>query len=331
MRDDTQHGDGAVQRPLPNLLQRTHEVQDDQILYRFGNGLLIKTEIFRKPDRLRILPLGVPQGSLMNHMLHFPDIVQGKDVFEPFAGSGALGFMALKLGAHHVDFLDVNSRAVTFQVENAALNHFLASQYSAIEGDIATFIPTHKYDLILANPPFVPTPDGIEGTLTSNGGPEGNRYVELLLQRLEACLQPDGQAFICLFQLVRHGAPLVCELLVRHLEHRVVELTPSQARPISFAVYCRSYAEIFPEAQAEIARWEGDLLGKYGDALMLNHYVAHVGPQTDGPTRYVIRENFTEKYGENLFVPLHNDKQLSYGRIVENILDFSGREAAWLS
>ena len=170
----------------------------------------------------------------------------------------------------------------------------------------------------------MPTPAGIEGTLTSNGGPEGNQCVELLLQRLEACLQPDGQAFICLFQLVRHGEPLVCELLVRYLAHRVVELTPSQVRPISFAVYCRSYAEIFPEAQAEIARWEGDLLKKYGNDLMLNHYVAHVGPQTDGPTTYMIRENFPEKYGENLLVLLRNDKQLSYGRIFENILDFSG-------
>ena len=81
MRDDTQRGDGAMQRSLPNLLQRTYEVQDDQILYRFGNGLLIKTEILRKPDRLRILPLGTPQGSLMNYMLHCPDVVHGKDVF----------------------------------------------------------------------------------------------------------------------------------------------------------------------------------------------------------------------------------------------------------
>jgi SAM-dependent methyltransferase len=331
MRDDTSRGDGAGQRPLPNLLQRTHEVQDDQILYRFGNGLRIKTEILRKPDRLRILPLGAPQGSLMNHMLHFPAVVHGKDVFEPFAGSGALGFMALKLGARHVDFLDVNPRAVTFQRENAALNHVLASQYSAIEGDIATFIPTHTYDLVLANPPFVPTPDGIEGTLTSNGGPEGNRFVELLVQRLDAYLHPDGQAFICLFQFVRHGAPLVGELLVRHLAHRVVELTPSQARPISFAVYCRSYTELFPEAQAAIARWAGALHGQYGDALLLNHYVAHVGPQTDGPTTYVIRENFPEKYGDNLLVPVRNDTQLSYGRIGENIVDFRGRAVAWPS
>jgi hypothetical protein len=61
MLDDTQRGDGAVQSPLPNLLQRTHEVQDDQILYRFGNGLTIKTEILRKHDRLRILPWALPR------------------------------------------------------------------------------------------------------------------------------------------------------------------------------------------------------------------------------------------------------------------------------
>ena len=85
MLDDPQRGDEAGQSPLPNLLQRTHEVQDDQILYRFGNGLLIKTEIIRKPDRLRILPLGTPQGSLMHHMLHVPNVAHGKDVFGPLA------------------------------------------------------------------------------------------------------------------------------------------------------------------------------------------------------------------------------------------------------
>ena len=116
---------------------------------------------------------------------------------------------------------------------------------------------------------------------------------------------------------------------MRHLTHRVVELTPSQVRPISFAVYCRSYMELFPEAQAAIAQWEDALRGQYGDALLLNHYVAHVGPQTDGPTTYVIRENFPEKYGENLRVPVHNDRQVSYGRIIENIVDFSGRDATW--
>jgi hypothetical protein len=83
---------------LPDLLGRTSEVHGEEVLYRFANGLFIKTEVWNKADRHRILPLGSPQGSLMNHMLGFPEVVRGKRLFEPFAGSGALGFMALKLG-----------------------------------------------------------------------------------------------------------------------------------------------------------------------------------------------------------------------------------------
>ena len=310
---------------LPDLLQRSREIQGEQVLYRFGNGLTLKTEILRKNDRLRILSLGTPQGSLMNHMLNFPEVVKDKEVFEPFAGSGALGFMALKVGARHVDFLDINPRALTFQVENAALNELPRSCYRSVEGDIATFTADRSYDLILANPPFVPTPEAIEGTITSNGGPEGNRFVEILLKRLEELLYPDGQAFICLFQIVKHSEPLVVELILKYLQQRFVELTPSQARPISFAVYCQTYAEVFPGAKEDIARWQSDLIGRYGEELLLSHYVAHVGPRADGLTSYIIRDNFKEKYGEDLLVPFQDDKDLSYSRILEYVLDFSGR------
>jgi hypothetical protein len=261
----------------------------------------------------------------MNHMLNFPEVVKNKDVFEPFAGSGALGFMALKVGARHVDFLDINPRAVAFQVENAALNNIPASYYRAIEGDIATFSADRKYELIVANPPFVPTPEEIEGTITSNGGPEGNRFVEILLKRLEELLHPHGQAFIYLFQIVRRGTPVVVELILRYLDHRLVELTLAQARPISFAVYCQTYAEVFPGEEKAIARWQTELTRRYGDDLMLSHYVAHIRPQVKGITSYMIRDNFEEKYGGNLLVSFRDDKDLSYNRILENVLDFGDR------
>jgi hypothetical protein len=290
-----------------------------------ATGLQSRLRSFEKTTGYGFFLWGLPQGSLMNHMLNFPEVVKGKDVFEPFAGSGALGFMALKVGARHVDFLDINPRALTFQFENTALNDFAASQYKSIEGDIETFSADRKYDVIVANPPFVPTPEGIEGTITSNGGPEGNQFAATLLKRLEELLHADGQAFIYLFQIVKRGEPLIIELILSYLDHRVVELTPSQARPISFAVYRQTYAEVFPGAKDDIVRWESDLIGRYGDDLLLNHYVAHVGPQADVPTSWVIRDNFKEKYGENLLVPFRDDRDLSYNRILENVLDFGDR------
>jgi hypothetical protein len=144
------------------------------------------------------------------------------------------------------------------------------------------------------------------------------------LKRLEELLHPDGQAFIYLFQIVKCGEPLIIELIMRHLDRRVVELTPSQARPISFAVYCQTYSDVFPESEEAIARWKADLIRRYGNGLMLSHYIAHIAPRADGPTSYVIRNNFREKYGEDLLVPSSDEKDLSYSRIVENVLDFGG-------
>jgi|SRR4030095_13347048 hypothetical protein len=63
---------------LPDLLQYSREFRGDQVLYSFSNGIRIKTEIFSKNDKLRILPLGTPQRSLMNHMLNFPEVVKEK-------------------------------------------------------------------------------------------------------------------------------------------------------------------------------------------------------------------------------------------------------------
>src|SRR5918999_512672 len=173
---------------LPDLLERKREVRGEEILYRFAKGLTIKSEVFDKEDPLRVLPLGSPQSGLMNHMANFPEIVRDKLVFEPFAGAGPLGFMALMLGARHADFLDINPRASEFQRATAQLNQFSPDRFTSIIGDIGAFVPQQKYDLILANPPFVPTPDGVKGTITSNGGADGNRFVEIVMRRLEEFL-----------------------------------------------------------------------------------------------------------------------------------------------
>ncbi len=310
----------SARKRLPNLLQQTREVRGEEVFYRFSNGLTIKTEVFQKSDRLRILPLGSPQSSLMNHVLGFPEAVRDKRVFEPFAGSGALGFMALKAGASHVDFLDINPRAGDFQRENVALNRFSSSQVTCITGDVADFVPDGKYDLILANPPFVPTPEGIEGTITSNGGAEGSRLVEILIERLEALLEPSGKALIYVFQLAKNAEPLIVELLRGALTRRPVELTPAQARPISFEAYCTAYLQLFPDASSAIDRWRSDLMGRHSKDLDLCHYVVDVGPQSDDPVDCVISENFAEKFGHSFLVPSENEAELAFARVFENFI-----------
>ena len=301
-------------------LRWTREVHGDNVFYRFANGLVIKTEGFFKPDRLRILPLGTPQGALMNYMLEFPEVVRGKNVFEPFAGSGALGFMALKAGAQHVDFLDINPRAVDFQRDNAARNDFPTSSFRSIEGGIETFCTEEAYDLILANPPFVPTPDEIAGTITSNGGCDGNRFVEILLRRLEEFLRPGGKSLVYVFQVVSGQQPLLVDLVPKYLEGRRIDLTPSQVRPIPFETYCRAYSRLFPTFQGAVTRWKSKLMDQHGTDLSLCHYVVEIGPRTREETRCIMRDDFAERFGEQFLVPSSDENELAVGRVFENVV-----------
>jgi methylase of polypeptide subunit release factors len=319
-----QRRNNASSNNLPDLLQMTREVCGEEVLYRFANGLTIKTEILHRADRLRILPLGSPQASLMNHMLNFPRIARNKRVFEPFAGSGALGFMALKAGAAHVDLLDINPRALDFQRENAELNGFSSRRFTSMEGDIVAFAPEQRYDLILANPPFVPTPEGLRGAITSDGGPEGNRFVEIVLERLEELIEPSGQALIYVFQLVKDERPVILELLSNTVRHRSVELTPSQEREIPFETYREAYTRRFPKAEAEIDLWRTDLLRRYGSGLSLRHYVVDVGPRSEEPTVCAVRENFAEKFGKAFLVPAEKTGKLALARVSENFVPAPG-------
>ncbi len=302
---------------LPDRLGTEREVDGDEVEYRFANGLRIRTEVFNKPDPMRILPLGSPQCSLLNHLAAFPEAVRDARVFEPFAGSGALGLMALRLGAAHVDFLDVNPRAAEFHQRNVALSSLDPGRVGSITGDVAEFVPDERYDLVLANPPFVPTPDGIAGTLTSNGGREGSRFVEILADRLEVFLVPGGRALVYVFQLERAGRPLVADFLDERLAHRPVDLFRAQTEPIPFPVYCDAYRKLFAADTEAIDAWAGELERRHGDGLTLSHYVIDVGPAGEAPAPCRLRDDFAAVFGASFLAPGEVD-ELAFGRVFEN-------------
>lgn len=305
---------------LPDLLHHEREVRGERVVHRFANGLVVETEVPHKADPGRILSLGGPQRALMNHLAAFPATVHGKRVFEPFAGSGALAWMALAVGAAHVDLLDVNPRAVAFQRENAARNSFAAERFTAMEGDVASYTPERPYDVILANPPFVPTPEGIAGTLTSNGGGDGSRFVRILLARLDALLAPEGRALVYVFQLVREGRPLLADDLERVAARRPVALTPAQARPASLDVFAGAYERLFPDAVEAVTHWRDGLERRHGAGLGVAHYVVELGPQGDGPPGCVVRDDFAARFGGAFFVPASQVDELAFGRAFENLV-----------
>jgi SAM-dependent methyltransferase len=302
-----------------NVLGRTREERGDRVLYRYDSGLEIETERMLYGEPRRILPIGGPQEAMMNHLVHEPGRVEGRRVLEPFAGSGPLGLMALKLGAAHVDFLDINPRAVAFERANAERNGFAPERWRAIEGSIESFLPDERYDVILANPPFVPTPDGVQGTLTSNGGAEGNTLIDVLFERLDELLSPSGEALVYVMQFVAGERPLLADLLERHQPRRFTELTPVQQTPIPLADYVFAYHASFPDDREAIARWQDELTARHGPALAVQHYVAHLGPVGERAGGWAVVDNLAEKYGEGFLYPTERNQELALARVWENL------------
>lgn len=281
---------------LSDRVQLSTREVEDALECRMANGLIVRTDPAERDDPCRILPLGAPQGAMLNYLMNTPSCVIGREVFDPFAGSGVLGFMALKLGAAHVDFLDINARALEFQRENARLNGFSPDGYRLLQTDIREFLPDRKYGMVLANPPFVPAPKGVPGTLTSNGGPDGNDFVRILIDGLSRYLEDSGEALIYVLQFAVNGRPLVADLLESGLEARPVEITSTQSMPIPLETYLEGYKTIHPSDIGLVDQWRAELRA-HGSSLALCHYIIHVQPRWDGPTKCHIRDNLAEKYG----------------------------------
>jgi hypothetical protein len=306
--------------PLSNTLGKVMEIEGDPWVFRFANGLVVHTDPFMRPDSRRVLPVGGPQDMILNRLVNRPQIVSGKRVLDAFAGSGVLGLMALRLGAASVDFVDINPRAVRFTIENCARNGFSPNSFRAIEASVAEFSDPRPYDVVLANPPFVMTPPGIEGTLTSAAGPEGNDHTEMLVARLDDLLAAEGEAYAFILQLVVDGEPLIARTLPGRLSLRTVTLTPVQEETCPFKDYVAAYLRRFGAQAGAVREWERDLRARFGGALGVQHYIMRVPPRGTAPTTWSIVDNLATDYGAGFRYPVSSQADMALGRVTENFI-----------
>lgn len=72
-------------------------------------------------------------------------------------GSGVLAIAAARHGCRHVTAVDVSRRAVIAARCNARLN---GVSVDSVRGDLFEPVRGRRFDLIVSNPPYVPTPSG---------------------------------------------------------------------------------------------------------------------------------------------------------------------------
>jgi ribosomal protein L3 glutamine methyltransferase len=121
-------------------------------------------------------------------------------VLELCTGSGCLSIMMADAFPNaHVDALDISADALAVARRNVA-DYKLEARVSLIESDLYQNVPARKYDLIVANPPYVnsqamaelPREYLREPQIALDGGADGMDLVRKIVEGAANRLTPDG-------------------------------------------------------------------------------------------------------------------------------------------
>ena len=135
-------------------------------------------------------------------LLERPDEVA--TVLDLCAGGGSLAILAARVFPNAlIDAVDVSPDALDVARRNVA-EHALGERIALHQGDLFEPLGARRYDVILANPPYVdaealsafPPEFSAEPRLAHNGGEDGLALVRMILQQAGAHLTANG-ALIC--------------------------------------------------------------------------------------------------------------------------------------
>ncbi|WP_232240673.1 50S ribosomal protein L11 methyltransferase [Kutzneria sp. 744] len=116
----------------------------------------------------------------------------GARVLDMCTGTGALAITASMLGARDVVAIDASRRAVVSARLNAWLN---GQRIRASRGSMLALPAASSFDVVLANPPYVPCP---AGTVTKgrrrawNAGPDGRALLDPICRSMPVLLRRKG-------------------------------------------------------------------------------------------------------------------------------------------
>jgi release factor glutamine methyltransferase len=112
------------------------------------------------------------------------------------SGSGAIAVAAALRGVRSATAVDLHRRSAWTARMNARLN---GVRVRALHGDLFEPVAGRRFDLVTANPPYVPAPPGIapeRGDHAWNAGKDGRAIIDRIIEQLPAHLTPGGCALL---------------------------------------------------------------------------------------------------------------------------------------
>ncbi|MCR3758707.1 hypothetical protein KYB31_06820 [Clostridium felsineum] len=86
-----------------------------------------------------------------------------------------------------------------------------------ILGNLYDGITSHNFDVITANPPFIPVPDGYEFPIAGGGGVDGLKVINDILEGIPLFLNEGGTAIICGEAIGNNKTPFLVSSINKYL------------------------------------------------------------------------------------------------------------------
>ena len=132
-------------------------------------------------------------------------IKKGDRVADLCTGSGCIGLSVMMYAPQisHLTLMDISSDALDMAIKNAT-HHGVFEKVRFILGDICHQMPNEKFDIILSNPPYIPTRDienlseevKKEPRLALDGGDDGLDIIRFLIGDGLDYLEKNGKMLI---------------------------------------------------------------------------------------------------------------------------------------
>lgn len=162
------------------------------------------------------------------------------DVLDVGTGTGALAIAAAQHGAARVVAIDASAAAVLTTRLNALLSgHARAIRVS--RGDLTDPVTGLTFDMVLANPPYVPSADvrmaGRGAARAWEAGIDGRAVIDRLCAQVPALLRPGGVL------LAVHSVMSNPAMTVARLTEAALDVTVTDRRFVPFGPVLRERAD----------------------------------------------------------------------------------------
>ena len=122
---------------------------------------------------------------------------EGGSILDLCAGTGVLAMLAAREHRADVVAVDISRRAILTTRINARLNGLTVT---AIRGDLFAPLDGRRFDLIVSNPPYLPSANGSPSSHSSarawEAGPSGREYLDRICREAPGHLRPGGSLLL---------------------------------------------------------------------------------------------------------------------------------------